>query len=195
MSAANRSPETITVAEFLDWRPQHGGDRWELVDGAPRAMAPAAPRHGSIQGEMARLIGNHLAAERPECRVVIEPGIRPRVRADHNVRVPDLAISCTRWDRDERLLPAPVVLVEIISPSNVAATRSNVWSYTTIPGVREILVLQSVEIRGELSRRQDDGLWPEDPVQLLAGDTVHLESVGFICSLADFYRTSGLVGR
>jgi hypothetical protein len=32
-------------------------------------------------------------------------------------------------------------------------------------------------------------------VQLLAGDTVHLESVGFICSLAEFYRTSGLVGR
>ncbi|MGA3001414.1 MAG: Uma2 family endonuclease [Acetobacteraceae bacterium] len=194
MSAATRLPDAMTATEFLDWTPPHGGDRWELVDGRPRAMAPASPRHGSIQGETNRLLGNHLAAQ-TECRVVIEPGIRPRVDAAHNIRVPDLAITCAPWEDDERVLAAPLVLVEILSPSNKADTWTNVWSYTTIPSVAEILVLHTAEIRGELLRRQDDGLWPDDPLQLLAGDDAHLESIGFAGPLAGFYRTSGLTGR
>jgi hypothetical protein len=56
-------------------------------------------------------------------------------------------------------------------------------------------VLHTAEIRGELLRRQDDGLWPDDPLQLLAGDDAHLESIGFAGPLAGFYRTSGLTGR
>ena len=87
------------------------------------------------------------------------------------------------------------MLVEILSPSNEMDTRANVWSYTTIPSVREILVLYTVEIHAELLRRQADGSWPTDPRQLLAGDDVHLESIGFIAPLAAFYRTSGLPAR
>lgn len=192
MSAATKLPEAMTVAQFLDWTPPHGGDRWELVDGMPRAMAPASPRHGAIQSEVDRLIGNHLVAERPACRTVIEPGVRPRVRADHNVRVPDLGVTCAPWDGDDRVLAAPLVLVEILSPSNEADTRANVWIYTTIPSVAEILVLHTTEIRAELLRRQDDGLWPLNPLHLVAGDEVTLESIGFTAPLAAFYRTSGL---
>ena len=56
MSAANQLPAAMTAAEFLDWNPQDS-DRWELVDGTPQAMAPASPRHGAIQNETGRLIG------------------------------------------------------------------------------------------------------------------------------------------
>jgi Uma2 family endonuclease len=192
MSAANKLPPAMTVAEFIAWTPPGGSDRWELVDGTPRAMAPASPRHGAIQNEAGRLIGNHLAAERPACRVVTEPGVRPRVRADHNVRVPDLAVTCAPWDDDGQALSEPLVLVEVLSPSNRADTWANVWAYTTIPSAREILVLHTAEIRADLLRRQDDGLWPEDPQSLVAGDVVVLESVGFSAPLAAFYRTSGL---
>jgi Uma2 family endonuclease len=192
MSAANKLPPSMTVAEFLDWQPPGGGHRWELVDGAPRAMAPASPRHGAIHNEAGRLIGNHLAAERPVCRVVIEPGVRPRVRADHNVRVPDLAVTCAPWEGDDRLLSAPLLLVEILSPSNKADTWANVWAYTTIPSVQEILVLHTAQIRADLLRRQDDGLWPDNPLSLVDGDDVVLPSVGMSARLAAFYRTSGL---
>ena len=73
MIAANQLPVAMTVAEFLDWNPQDS-DRWELIDGTPQAMAPASPRHGAIQSESARLIGNQLAESRPACRVITEPG-------------------------------------------------------------------------------------------------------------------------
>jgi Uma2 family endonuclease len=192
MSAANQLPATMTVNEFLDWNPQDG-DRWELVDGTPRAMAPAAPRHGAIQSEAARLIGNHLAAVRPACRVIVEPGIRPKVRGNHNVRVPDLAVSCTPWGNDDRLLHEPLLAIEILSPSNKADTWANVWSYVTIPSVLEILVLHTAEIRADLLRRQADGVWPDNPIALGSGDVVTLESLGYSAPLPAFYRTTGLV--
>jgi Uma2 family endonuclease len=140
MSAANQLPPAMTVAEFCAWNPP-GGDRWELVDGTPRAMAPSVPRHGAIQAETARLIGNHLVHSRPVCRVITEAGIQPKVRADLNVRVPDLAVTCAAWNPADELLHAPLVVVEVLSPSNKADTWNNVWSYVTIPSLQEILVL------------------------------------------------------
>ena len=193
MSAASKLPPAMTVAEFLDWHPSGAGDRWELVDGTPRAMAPASPIHGAIQSETDRLIGNHLAATRPECRTVVEPGVRPRVRADHNIRVPDLGVTCAPWRNDDRLLLAPLVLVEILSPSNKNDTWANVWAYVSIPSVQEILVLYTAEIRADLLRRQADGLWPDNPRPIAAGGDVVLESIGFAAPLVAFYRTSGLV--
>jgi Uma2 family endonuclease len=189
VSSANQLPATMTVDEFLDWDPP-GSDRWELIDGTPLAMAPAAPRHGAIQGEAARLLGNHLAESRPGCRVVIEPGIQPRVRASMNTRVPDLAVTCAVLEPGDRLLREPVVIIEILSPSNKADTWANVWSYVTIPEVHEVVVLYTAEIRADLLRRGDDGVWPENPRVLKSADLLTLESIGFSVPVAAFYRTA-----
>jgi len=191
MSAANQLPASMTVAEFLAWTTTDGSDRWELIEGAPRAMTPASPRHGAIQGEAVRLIGNRSAdVPGPPCRVIVEPGIQPKVRANWNVRIPDLAVTCTASDADDRLLREPLVVVEILSPSNRADTWANVWSYTTIPSVWEILVLHTADMRADLLRREEDGTWPENPVTLTLGDDVTLESIDFAAPLAAFYRTA-----
>jgi Uma2 family endonuclease len=153
-------------------------------------MAPATPRHGAIQSEVNRLIGNHLAELRPPCRVITEPGIQPKVRGNLNVRVPDLAVTCAAWDPDDRLLHEPLVLVEILSPSNEQDTWNNVWSYVTIPSVWEILVLETADIRVHLLRREEDGTWPDNPLTLTLGDTVTLESIDFTAPIAAFYRTA-----
>ncbi len=190
-SAASQLPAAMTVAEFLAWSPPDGSERWELIEGVPRAMAPASPRHGAIQGEVYRLIGNHLAElSGSVCRVVIEPGIQPKVRADLNVRIPDLVVTCTAVDADDRLLREPLVVVEILSPSNRADTWADVWSYTTIPSVREILVLHTADIRADLLRGEDGGSWPDNPLALTLGDAVTLESIDFTVSLTELYRTA-----
>jgi len=189
MSVANQLPAAMTVAEFLDWNPQDS-DRWELIDGTPQAMAPASPRHGAIQNEAGRLIGNYLAESRPDCRVITEPGIQPRVRANLNVRVPDLAVTCAELDPSDRLLQKPLVVVEILSPSNKADTWANVWSYVTIPSVQEILVLHTAAVHADLLHREADGTWPDNPVSFTQGDAVRLESIEFTVPLAAFYRTA-----
>ena len=92
-----------TVAEFLAWPADLPGAAWQLIDGEPVAMAPASEAHGSIQSEISRLLGNHLLERGLPCRVVTMPGVTPRVRADWNVRVPDLAATCRRNDPRVRL--------------------------------------------------------------------------------------------
>ena len=113
--------------------------------------------------------------------------MQPRVRADINVRIPDLGVTCAPISSDDRLLREPLVLIEILSPSNTGETWGNVWSYTTIPSVQEILVVHVAEERADLLTRQSDGIWPENPVQLAPGDDVVLASIGFVAPLGVLY--------
>jgi len=193
MSAAVKSPGRMTVDQFLNWDPG-GGGRWQLLDGEPRAMAPANRTHGALQGELGRLIGNHLRASASPCSVVVTPGVVPRILAAHNVRVPDLAVTCSGYQREESTLADPVLIVEILSLSNQADTWANVWAYTSIPSVREILILRSDAIAAELLRRGSDGLWPEHTVAITDGDLV-LESISFRVPLREAYATTRLAAR
>ncbi|MGA8760361.1 MAG: Uma2 family endonuclease [Stellaceae bacterium] len=175
----------MTVAEFVDWPGDGTGRKHQLIDGEPQAMAPASTTHGRIQATLTRLLGNHLVGT--DCVVVIEPGVVPRVRAEANMRVPDLAITCAPDDPASHALIEPVVLIEILSPSNEAETRANVWAYTTIPSVREILLVRSTHIAAELIRRQSDGGWPVNPLPIGEQDRFSLDSIGFECPLAEVY--------
>ena len=100
----------MTVAEFLVWPADPTGRTWQLVDGEPVVMVPASQTHGAIQAAVAALLFNHLRDTGRPCRVITAPGIVPRARADWNVRVPDLAVSCSLDDPTERLLHDPVLL-------------------------------------------------------------------------------------
>ena len=182
----------MAVDEFLAWDSgDRTGQRWQFVDGEPVAMAPSSDNRGSIQAELAALIRNHLVERGSSCRVVTEPGIVPRVRASENWRIPDLGVTCTPSDGGVEV-PAPVLLVEILSPNNYAETRANVWAYATIPSVQEILVVNSVRIEAELLRRRDDGTWPEQPDAVPADGDVTLVGIGYAIPLAALYRTTSL---
>ena len=193
-AVSRRVPHRMTVAEFQDWLPPDGMEdrRWELVDGEPVCMAPPSENHGAIQHEAARLIGNHLAAHRPGCRGVITPGVVPRVQSQTNERVPDLGVTCGPA-RGARTMADPVLLVEILSPSNEAKTRANVWAYTTIPSVSEVLLLSSADVQAELLRRDSDGNWPLRPARLGREDMLQLVSIGYEGRVVDFYRTTDLL--
>ncbi len=183
----------MTIDEFLAWDSgDHSGRHWQLVDGQPVAMAPASDNHGCIQAELAALIRNHLLELGSPCRVGTEPGIIPRVGARDNWRIPDLGVTCTPPTGSIEM-PGPVLLVGIISPNNHAETRANIWSYTTLPSLQEILVVNVTRIEAELLRRRDDGTWPEQPDAIGPGEAIALASIGFVVPLAALYRTTSLV--
>lgn len=190
MSASLRPPGSppsrMTVSEFLDWPEDPTGARWQLVDGEPTLMAPASDVHGTIQSALAILLGNHLRQARPGCRVVTNPGIRPRVRRDYNVRIPDLAVTCVRARPGTHLMPDPILAIEILSISNQAETWSNVWTYCTITTLREILVVRSTEMAAEILRRNADDSWPERFEPL--GALIELQSIGASFPLVDAYE-------
>ena len=190
MSAALETPDLMSLDQFLVWDAPDGG-RWQLIDGEPRAMAPASDVHGTIQSRLDRLIGNHLDAQGGRCRTVSQPGIRIGVRSDSNYRIPDLGVTCAASVRGSVMMPNPVVLIEILSPGNPAETWMNVWAYITIPSVQEVLVVRSDVMGAQLLRRTADGGWPEVPLVIESGD-VTLDSIGLRTPLTALYTGTWL---
>ncbi len=185
------SPDWMSAEEFMVWDSPDGLP-WQLVDGVPQAMAPTNRTHGAIQSELGRLLSNHLAERGSPCSVVTTPGIIPRVNAARNFRIPDLGVTCSGYETEETALSGPVLLIEILSPSNQPETWSNVWTYTSIPTVQEILIVRTASVGAELLRRNADGTWPDRPLAVGEGDALTLESIGFSAPLLSLYRTTRL---
>ena len=185
-------PRHMTVIEFLVW---DSGDRtgalWQLRDAIPERIAPASDAHGSIQAQLAYLLIAHLDGRPDTCRVVAAPGVVPQARSPENCLVPALGITCAP-PAGGATLPDPVVLIEILSPSNEAETRANVWAYTTIPTVTEIALLLSSAVAAEVLRRRPDGTWPAQAVRIGAEGELRLDSIGFAAPLRAAYRTAGV---
>lgn len=183
----------MTVAEFLVWDPPD--DRmWQLVDGTPVAMAPASWWHNALLTEVTAVIRNHLLQQGGSCSAVSTPGIVTPKHADRNMRIPDLVVTCADPVDNRPDTPAPVLVIEILSPGNQAETWINVWTYTTMPSVQEVAVFYTTIVRADVLRRRGDGTWPDDPERALGGDLL-LHSIGLRTPLADLYRTTGLRAR
>ena len=124
--------------------------------------------------------------------VVTAPGIQPLVRADWNFRIPDIGVTCTPDRAGDRMLPAPILLIEILSPSNTPDTYENIRAYTTLPSVAELLVVHSTRIEIELLRRDDQGVWPANATILKAGAVLDLASVELVLPVGEIYAGTHL---
>jgi Uma2 family endonuclease len=182
-----KTPPSMTVAEFLAWPGDGTGRRFQLVDGEVRAMSPASAVHSVIQLNLGSELRRHMREQKIRCLVGTEPGVLTRVRADINVRVPDVGVTCTRLAPGEQVWPDPILLIEILSPGNAADTWTNVWSYCTIPTLREIAIVHSTRVLAELLRRGPDGHWPEETEKIGPDGTLSFECIQFSCPLSEFY--------
>ena len=185
-------PARMTLSEFLSWdAADPSGVAWQLVDGEPIAMAPGSETHAALQGEIGRQIANHLIEHRSPCRLLSQPGIVPRVRANRNFRIPDLGVtSCPAFPGSDGPRSCPADRDPV--PSNEAQTRANIWAYTTIPSVREILAVHSTRIEAELLRRGTDGNWPGGARDLHRFRYPDARQHRLYQRLAAFYRTTAL---
>ena len=98
----------MTAAEVLIW--DDGSDpRYELVDGAVVAMAPATDVHGGIVGnawgEMDIILRRH-----PVCRAIVEAGIRLDERSHFKV---DVAATGSE-PCGSAFIEAPFLVVEVL---------------------------------------------------------------------------------
>lgn len=182
-------PTNMTVDEFLEWSATTD-ERYELVDGDVVAMSPTSQTHGLIFAEIAGLIRDHLRKSGGRCRVVLEPGVKTRIRARHNYRIPELGVICKPPVAGTQMVAEPVLIVEVLSPSNQKATWTNIWAYAANPAVQEILIIESTKIEGWLLRRQADGSWPEDPDPIAHDGRIVLNSIDLSIPLADAYATT-----
>jgi Uma2 family endonuclease len=160
-----------------------------LRDGVPEMMDPAADAHGSIQSELAYLLVAHLRLSGRPCRVVTTPGVIPGVWPRRNILIPDIGVTRAPPTRGVPL-PDPVILIEILSPSNQAQTRANILAFRSIASAREIVLISSLKVSAEVLHRQPDGAWPERPELIGPEGRLTLTSIGFDEKLRDAYRTT-----
>ena len=182
----------MTVEEFLKLPPDRNGRILELVHGEVRAQDAASDAHGTIQARLNALLVIHVDDKMPGCRIVANPGIKPNILAKWNHRVPELGVTCAPNRADVHAMPAPIVLVEILSPSNRNDTWDNVPLYTTVPTVMEILLVESTKIEAHMLRRCADGTWPEEPTVIGSEGTIELTSISLSFPLAAAYRGTHL---
>jgi Uma2 family endonuclease len=185
-------PIDMTTDQFFDWPGDGSGRKFQLVDGEPRAMAPPSATHGIIQANLASLIKTQLRATGLPCVVATEPPVVPRLAADKNLRSPDLGVSCCANADARRDLAEPLLLIEILSPSNKSETWLNVWAFATLPSVREILVIDSTKREAKQLQRGADGALPEVPVTIASTQTLHLASLSLDVTMDDVYEGTRL---
>jgi Uma2 family endonuclease len=185
--AASDLPALMTVDEFLAWPGDGTGQRYDLVDGELRAHSYPSPVHARMHSRVAYMLTAHLDARRPNCSVFIGAGVRPLFRTNWNFRVPDLAVTCGRSEKGERDLPDPIVIVELLSPSNKAGTWDNVRNYLTLPSIREIVIIETDRVHAHLFVRDLQGLWSADPLEFQPGQVIPMACIDYGMPLAEAY--------
>jgi Uma2 family endonuclease len=190
--ALDRLPRTMTVAEFLDWPGDGSGRRFQLVNGELRAMSPGSAAHAAIQTNLSYELRRHMIDGQIGGRVLSNPGVITPKRADKNLRIPDLGVTLTSDVPGQKVPPDPIVLIEILSPSNAKDTWDNVQEYTTLPSVREIAVVHSTRVLAEVLRRGADGSWPGETEKVGRADALRLDSIGFACPMQAVYAQTHL---
>lgn len=136
-------PGLLTIPEFMDWVDRQPKGTYELVAGrvVVEAMAPALIRHARTK--MAVWLALRVALWRGEsgCEAFMD-GVGVQVGTD-TIRIPDASVNCGQVpDNDSRVLPEPVVVVEVLSPSTQREdTVGKFRDYFRIPSVRHYLIL------------------------------------------------------
>jgi len=174
----------MSLDEFLRW--DDGTDtRYELIDGFPLAMAPPAEAHRILAVRLVSRIDAALEKRRP-CNAQIEPGVVRPDRAD-SYYVSDIAVTCQPNEPGRQAMVAPILIVEILSPSTERSDRRlKLPAYQMIESVREILLIDADSYHAELYRREN-GHWGIELVRG-AGAVLSLVSVGLRLSMAELYQ-------
>lgn len=175
--------ERMDADTFLAWCTRQEG-RYELVDGKPRAMVGARKAHDRVVRHGLSALDRTLRGG--PCEPFTEAiGIRI---PNGNVRRPDLIVDCGRGDPDLLHADLPVLVVEVLSPTNRQADLIHkVAEYQRVRSIVHILLIAPEEPAGVLHTRCEGDVWSME--SLIGPDAaIPLPALGIALSLSDFYE-------
>jgi Uma2 family endonuclease len=153
--AARREDWPRTVEEFEAWHARQP-ERWEFIGGQPRLMAPASMKHSIIKGNAFAALHSALAGT--PCTALVDG---PQILTDEISAIPEAVVTCVPIDLSTPVIAAPVLIVEVMSPSSEADDAGRKWfSYRKIPSLKHYLVLSQDE-RAVLVHSRAGDLWRE----------------------------------
>jgi Uma2 family endonuclease len=180
----------MSEAELLDWQLGQT-DRYELIDGQPRAMTGARFRHD-------RVLVNTMMALQMALRAINSPcdpstaNIAVRVPAG-NLRRPDVAIYCPPFDEDAMVSDRPRLLVEVLSDSTENADRYiKLDEYKEIELLDYIILIAPGVVDALVWSRQADQTWKWMRYVSIT-DVISLTLLGIFLSVSDIYERVALL--
>ena len=172
-----------TFEDFLEWeRLQHA--RHDLVDGVPVAMAGANEGHNIKGNILAALLGRLRGGS---CLPFLSDiAMKTGFRKGH---YPDVSVDCGPRNPQNRSMPCPTVVFEVLSPDTQGEDRTvKLWEYNDVRTIAHyVLVEQSMPLVHIYSRHGsgDFKLRPQE-VGGLEG-VVELPGIGVSLPMATIY--------
>lgn len=169
-------------AEFLDW-PGHHDARYEFDGFTPVAMTGGTLRHNTIALNLYGALRDRLRGR--ECRAfALDAGVATLGDA---VRYPDTVVTCTRGADTAKLVPDPVVVFEVLSPSTGRIDRIvKVREYGAVPSIRRYVILEHASADLTVLARERAGD-PWTATTLTAADLLPLPELGIEIAVEELY--------
>jgi len=107
---AKKNLPNYTYDDYCQWE-----GRWELIDGIPYAMSPLpSGKHQWVSFALASQFHEQLKSCN-KCEVSLPMDWKI---GEHTVLQPDLFVACFEFKTKKYITQAPVLVVEVLSPSN-----------------------------------------------------------------------------
>ncbi len=147
---------TLTLEEFLLWENEQP-ERHEFHRGEVFAMVGARRVHGLVVRNLTVALFHALKGS--PCEVFAE-GMKVKP-ADDTILYPDLFVTCDAADlRTEMIFSAPMLVIEVLSPSTQAYDRSHKFAlYRQLASFKEYTLVDPDTRRVEAFRLQPNGDW------------------------------------
>jgi Uma2 family endonuclease len=185
MGREEQGPRRYTVEEYLASEEQ-SEVRHEYFDGEVFAMAGAEVSHNLIGLNFAASFRQALRG-RP-CRTVME-GVQLAVQEGRHYTYPDVMVTCDPADQQaKRILRAPVLLIEVLSPSTAEYDRGRKFNqYKQLPSLQHYLLVSQTSWLVEWYRREANNIWSFTPL-VEADDALVIPDLNINLTVAEIYE-------
>jgi Uma2 family endonuclease len=175
----------MTVEQFLVWledQPEH--PRYELIDGVPVAMAPGRAAHARLKAEIWLALRDGIKSGGLPCEVFPD-GMGVQID-EASLYEPDAVVHCgERLPGEEVLIPAPIIVVEVLSPSTQHVdTGLKLEGYLRLPSVRHYLIARTDRPAIIHHRRTDDS---EISTRIVTAGALNLDPPGLTLDIDQIY--------
>jgi Uma2 family endonuclease len=175
----------LTVAEYLAWgATQSERQRTELINGQIVAMSPERVEHIEAKFAAAHALKSAISRAGLSCHALADGAM---VQIDeHTAYEPDALVYCgDKLPRGAVAVPAPIIVVEVLSPSTAHTdTSAKLIGYFRLPSVQHYLVVDPDDRSVTHHARSSEGAIE---ARTLATGLLTLDPPGLTCDVADLF--------